>query len=372
MVTNISTAMKIVKANGNKMVTLVRGPSGAGKTHALTALFGGSYAEDPFEGRAIVVPCTFLVQEDPAGYPSANGDNVKLLVTPYFASVLECAAANPKKAVGLILDELPQASPDVQLALCSIIYDRTLCGSKLPENVMIVATGNRKQDSSGANSGFAHLTNRMLMLEIEHDFKGWMEWAMEQGNIRPDVLAFLKSKPSALYLSTDPASGNEKEIERDQYREASKHWRPFPSERAWTRVSELINRYEKSKLPDEVILTAVAGVVGEERAHDFMATRKIVHRLPERADLLEGRANWPDDSEPLLSWACAIREAQLTNQGELAKSVKAMKNTQSEICQMFIHSLEARLKGKGETLLSWDGVDDLLSDATRFGRSILI
>jgi len=369
MKVSLEDAAKIIKSNGTSMVSVLLGPSGCGKTAVLVDLAGGLPEEG---GRACVLPAPLMVIDEFNLFsPPLDGtDNVKALLSPRFTDLFEVAKLNPKKMVLCIIDELPQGSADVQLAMCSLMYDRVINGHMLPKNVAIVATGNRREHCAGAGAGFSHLTNRIQRLDIDHDPDSWCAWAMGNG-VRPDVLAFIKSKETALYLNTDPTSDTGPEIEAKQYRAAARDWVPFPSERAWTRASGLVDRYEKAGLSTDLIAKAVGGVIGEVRAQEYIATREIVSNIPSRPDLLEGRADWPTD--PLTSWACCIREAQMVTPGTFEKTIKAMKEAQPELVQCFVTCLQQKLKASSnpnDSILNMPGLDKLLGGETRYGRSM--
>lgn len=197
--------------------------------------------------------------------------------------------------------------------------------------------------------------------------------------MHPAIVAYIKSKPHALHLSVDPSGQDEDTIIRDQLKDA-RNFEPYPSPRSWTKLSHQLTMMESKGFSEDLILAMACALVGESRATDFMATRKVVTQLPDHNDLVMGRAEWPEDT--IQSWACSIRAAQLITPGTFKKFTAVIKGVEPEFVQLFLAALEARLKGQGKQLLEispskgedgklrfvWDGVKDLLED-TRFGDS---
>lgn len=91
---------------------------------------------------------------------------------------------------GIILfDELLQAPADVQKVLADVLdpEERTLAGWPIPDGWIVVGTGNRVQDKSGATRMLSHLLNRCAVFELQFDVARWAEWADDNG-VNPLVI----------------------------------------------------------------------------------------------------------------------------------------------------------------------------------------
>jgi len=182
----------------------------------------------------------------------------------------EFAAEYP--IVILFLDEMNSAAPAVQASAYQLVQDRAAGTYKLPDNVVIVAAGNRETDRGVTFRMPSPLANRFVHFQVKPDFDSWLDWALSE-NINPDVVAFLSTFKDKLY-EFDPTSAD----------------KSFPTPRSWEFVSQLITTdKDEASLSDSVIRDLVASAVGSGTATSFMAYMKIGKTLPHPADILSGK-----------------------------------------------------------------------------------
>ncbi len=167
----------------------------------------------------------------------------------------------------LFLDEMNSAAPSVQAAAYQLILNRRVGQYKLPDNVMIIAAGNRDADKGVTYRMPAPLANRFVHLELAVSFPDWFEWAVNN-NIHKDVVGYLQFSKKDLY-DFDPKSPS----------------RSFATPRTWTFVSELI----EDDIDNETTTDLVSGSVGEGLAIKFMAHRKVAASMPNPSDILSGK-----------------------------------------------------------------------------------
>src|SRR5210317_1934159 len=167
----------------------------------------------------------------------------------------------------LFLDEMNSAAPAVQAAAYQLILNRRVGTYKLPDNVMIVAAGNRDADKGVTYRMPAPLANRFVHLELAVSFDDWFEWAVNN-NIHKDVVGFLQFSKKDLY-DFDPKSPS----------------RSFATPRSWTFVSELL----EDDLDVETTTDLTSGTVGEGLAIKFVAHRKVAAQMPNPTDILSGK-----------------------------------------------------------------------------------
>jgi MoxR-like ATPase len=167
----------------------------------------------------------------------------------------------------LFLDEMNSAAPAVQAAAYQLILNRRVGQYKLPDNVMIVAAGNREADKGVTYRMPAPLANRFIHLEMAVSFDDWFQWAVDN-QIHKDVVGFLQFSKKDLY-DFDPKSPS----------------RSFATPRSWTFVSELL----EDGLDAETTTDLVSGAIGEGLAVKFMAHRKVAASMPNPTDILNGK-----------------------------------------------------------------------------------
>jgi hypothetical protein len=130
--------------------------------------------------------------------------------------------ASQHKNVILFMDEMNSAAPAVQAAAYQLVLNRRVGTYKLPDNVLIVAAGNREADKGVTYRMPAPLANRFIHLEMKVDFDDWFEWATAN-RIHKDVAGFLQFSKKDLY-DFDPKSNS----------------RSFATPRSWTFISDLL------------------------------------------------------------------------------------------------------------------------------------
>ena len=167
----------------------------------------------------------------------------------------------------LFLDEMNSAAPAVQAAAYQLILNRKVGQYILPDNVLIVAAGNRDADKGVTYRMPAPLANRFIHLELAVSFNDWFDWAVDK-KIHKDVVGFLQFSKKDLY-DFDPKSSS----------------RSFATPRSWTFVSELLD----DNLDESTTTDLVAGTVGEGLAVKFMAHRKVAASMPNPTDILTGK-----------------------------------------------------------------------------------
>ncbi len=169
--------------------------------------------------------------------------------------------------ITLFLDEMNSAAPSVQAAAYQLILNRRVGTYKLPDNVMIVAAGNREADKGVTYRMPAPLANRFIHLELTVSFDDWFQWAVDNKQ-HQDVVGYLTFAKKDLY-DFDPKSPS----------------RSFATPRSWSFVSELLD----DGVDEGTTTDLVAGAIGEGLAVKFMAHRKIASQMPNPSDILTGK-----------------------------------------------------------------------------------
>ena len=168
----------------------------------------------------------------------------------------------------LFCDEMNSAPPAVQAAGYQLVLNRRVGKYVLPDNVVIVAAGNRDSDKGVTYRMPMPLANRFVHLEMRADFTSWQNWAVNKG-IHKDVVGYLSFSKQDLYDFDHKSSS-----------------RAFATPRSWVFVSDMLN--DEDSDPD-TLFNLVAGSVGDGLAVKFMAHRKVASRMPEPSDILSGK-----------------------------------------------------------------------------------
>ena len=251
---------RISHAITKKRPVFIWGPPGIGKSDIVHQI------GDALDAHVIDVRLSLWEPTDIKGIPYYSAEDNKMSWAPP-VELPDAAMASQHKAIILFLDEMNSAAPAVQAAAYQLILNRRVGAYELPDNVYIVAAGNRETDKGVTYRMPAPLANRFVHLELAVSFDDWFNWAVDN-KIHKDVVGFLQFAKRDLY-DFDPKSPN----------------RSFATPRSWSFVSELL----EDNLDDETTTDLVSGCVGEGLAIKFVAHRKVAASMPNPSDILEGK-----------------------------------------------------------------------------------
>ena len=170
--------------------------------------------------------------------------------------------------VVLFLDEMNSAPPATQAAAYQLVLNRRVGTYELPDNVVVVAAGNRDTDRGVVYRMPAPLANRFIHLTLRPDFETWQNWAVKN-QVHPDVVGYVTANKVDLFNFDPKTSGQS-----------------FATPRSWSFVSELLREDE---LGETELTDLVAGTVGEGIALKFNAHRRVSASMPNPTHILEGK-----------------------------------------------------------------------------------
>jgi hypothetical protein len=259
-VTPNSAKASIKHALRKKRPIFLWGPPGIGKSDIVHQIGA------QLNAHVIDIRLSLWDPTDIKGIPYFNSnDNTMLWAPP--SELPSQELADKFENIVLFLDEMNSAAPSVQAAAYQLILNRRVGTYKLPDNVMIVAAGNREADKGVTYRMPAPLANRFIHLEMAVNFDDWFGWAVNNG-VHKDVVGYLTFSKKDLY-DFDPKSPS----------------RSFATPRSWSFVSELL----EDDIDVGTTTDLVAGAIGEGLAVKFMAHRKVAASMPNPSDILAGK-----------------------------------------------------------------------------------
>lgn len=260
-VTSVQARKAILTSFKAKRPVFLWGPPGIGKSEVVSEI------TDELGGLMIDLRMAQMEPTDIRGIPFFNKENGKMDWAPPI-DLPDEATASQFPIVVLFLDEMNSAAPAVQAAGYQLILNRRVGKYVLPDNVVIVAAGNRDSDKGVTYRMPMPLANRFIHVEMRPDFASWQTWAVGK-SVHKDVVGYLSFAKQDLY-DFDAKSSS----------------RAFATPRSWNFVSDLL---KDESIDNETLFTLVAGAVGEGLAAKFSAHRKFVDRMPQPSDILEGK-----------------------------------------------------------------------------------
>jgi len=259
-VSAVEARKSLLKAFQVKRPLFLWGPPGIGKSELVEGI------TQELGGLMIDLRLGQMEPTDIRGIPFYNKDkNVMEYAPPIDLPDNELASQYP--IVVLFLDELNSAPASVQSAAYQLILNRRVGKYVLPDNVVMVAAGNRESDKGVTYRMPTPLANRFIHQEMKVDFASWQDWAVNN-KIHKDVVGYLSFAKQDLY-DFDAKSSS----------------RAFATPRSWSFVSQLLD----DTIEDSTLTNLIAGTVGEGLAVKFMSHRKVASRMPNPADILSGK-----------------------------------------------------------------------------------
>ncbi len=258
-VTSVEARRALLRCFKRQRPVFLWGPPGIGKSELVAGI-----AED-LGGLMIDIRLSQMEPTDLRGIPFYNKDNGKMDWAPPI-ELPDAETASQYPIVVLFMDEMNSAPPATQAAAYQLILNRRVGKYVLPDNVVMVAAGNRDSDKGVTYRMPSPLANRFVHLEMRVDFDSWQTWAVNN-RIHKDVVGYLSFAKGDLF-DFDPRSAG----------------RSFATPRSWTFVSELLDEDNDAGPTD-----LVAGAVGEGMAVKFMAHRKVSGQMPDPIEVLNGK-----------------------------------------------------------------------------------
>lgn len=165
----------------------------------------------------------------------------------------------------LFLDELTNASREVQATLYQLLLDRAVGDHRLHDNVVIVAAGNRVSDRAAANAMGTALQSRVVTLEIEPKLEEWLDEVAFPNNYDSRLISFLLSNQGQ-FNTFNPQ--NREEL-------------TFSAPRTLSMLNDLLQSQELPlDMSHPLAMPIVAGTVGSDTAAKFNVHCNTVMKLP--------------------------------------------------------------------------------------------
>jgi midasin (ATPase involved in ribosome maturation) len=196
----------------------------------------------------------------------------------------DAETASKYPIVFLFLDEMNSAAPATQAAAYQLVLNRKVGTYELPDNVVVIAAGNRDTDRGVTYRMPSPLANRFIHLSLRSDFESWQTWAIAN-HIHPDVVGYLS------HHKVDLFSFDSKNVTH-----------AFATPRSWSFVSDLL----REDMSTNELTDLVSGTVGEGIALKFAAHRKVSADMPKAADILEGKVKELKRKEISACYALAV------------------------------------------------------------------
>lgn len=248
----------------------VFGPPGTGKSStadviadSITAFMRANDKNAP-EAICRKLDLSSMLPEDLLGLPFRDGDVTRYCPHGWLKALCQEGAYGV-----LVLDDLPAATPAMAVAARQLVLERRIHDHRLSDNVLLMVTGNRREDKSAASTLPAHFRNSVMLMEVGIDIDDWTMWYGQQEGLNPVVPAFLRFKQE--HLSRLPKDG------------AKDDRGAFATPRSWAMLGAEFDIAEETETTFEV----ARSLVGKGVATDFLGFVKIRNELVDPDKVLD-------------------------------------------------------------------------------------
>ena len=319
---------------------LLRGPSGIGKTERIKVLYPDliymKLTNNMFPEKVVgsvnlqtgqSIPPDFaktaIMQEATAEERKAIEENIQSIYD-IADTVYERSKESDKKVV-IMLDELLNVKPAVQALVYTLVLNRIVeigKGLKLPDNVVVVATGNQKKYSSVAEDLAEPLEKRFdHILDMEPKVGEWItEYAIPH-KLHPAVIGYMLSKYNNSGKSEDISDigyfYEEPEV-GEQHLDANGCKGRTNDPRGWTSISNSLYNFERNlgqgkyegKDVEDIIQRTIESKLRMEWASEFFDFYNLPTLTPEEVAKGIGKgytqADLPRDISERFSFMTAL------------------------------------------------------------------
>ncbi len=257
--------LKTINSNvptNQKQALLILGPVGVGKSQIPVQVAN----EDG--DHVVVINLVNYLPSEVTGWTTQVGNEMAQLKPRWFTE-LEAAASAGKNTV-LIFEEFCQCDQDVQSAAAQIILDRRVAGNDLPDNCLIVANGNRKEDKANVRKMPQQVVSRFCIVEVGVEHQATLDY-FQKTDVATEVVAFLNFSATSLH-NVGEQDGT-----------------PFPTPRSWEAVSNIV----KAKLAGHVQQPLIDGRIGRLEGTAFSGFLKMFDKLQSPAEILANPSGVP-------------------------------------------------------------------------------
>ncbi len=319
---------------------MLRGPSGIGKTERIKSLYPDliymKLTSNMFPEKVVGSVNLQTGQSIPPDYAKAAilqeaTEEERKMVEENLQNIYDIAdtvyerSKESNKKVVIMLDELLNVKPAVQSLVYTLVLNKMVeigKGLKLPDNVVVVATGNQKKYSSVAEDLAEALEKRFdHILDMEPKVGEWITEYAIPNKIHPAVIGYMLSKynnsgkseeiQDIRYFYEEPDVG-------EQHLDANGCKGRTNDPRGWTSISNTLYNFEKNleagryagKDVEDIIQRSIESKLRMEWASEFFDFYNLPTLTPE--EVAEGmgkgytQADLPRDISERFAYMTAL------------------------------------------------------------------
>lgn len=266
--------------------------------------------------------------------PANRGEHIEFLPNKMFKH---------DEPVVVFVDEIGKASRPVKNALLTLLLERRVGSTYLPEGSMVFGATNMATDGVG-DVFEAHGKNRVSFMRIRKPKAGfkadgsvdphsWAEWAMEH-DVNPMVLAWVRQFPHCLDQSYVDFTPDEKIDNPYVFNPRDMKQAAFVSGRSLYHASRILD--QRDRLSEAAVRAALVGTIGEQAALDMQAFISLADELPPLETVLAKPDTTPVPTNPAACVIQALNAVRRVDREHVSAWITYMRRMPAEIQFMFV------------------------------------
>jgi hypothetical protein len=341
---SISATAKLIRTIGATLTPIIFSEPGVGKT-SLLGMLEQDLGTDEWD--FIYVDCPVKDMMDIA----ASIPNHETRTLEYYVSSL-FKLGNGKKKV-IMLDEFAKAPKLLQVIFTRMMLERMIGDVALPEGSIVFGTSNNTTDGVG-DAMLAHAGNRICKISMSKPTaEQWCSWAGKQATpIARPIRAWVAMTPKVMKSYTDGDQNDNPYIFNPK-----NTGQQFASPRSLAKAHVIVSN--KDTLGEELMMTALAGTIGEAAARSMAAFISLEDKLMPMSEVLKNPSTCkvPDDVSVLLMMMMEAIDTldnheDLTSYMEFVNRIKAGELVQSIFFTMMMRN-KPKLGSRNKEIQAW-------------------
>lgn len=303
------------------LVPFLRGSPGVGKSSLVNAMAHRW-------GLAVIDHRLSTSQpEDLTGLPRFNANDRAEMVPFSDLFPLEGDELPAGKSGWIVfLDEFPSASREVMAASYKLVLDRMVGQKRLHKNVVLVLAGNKDTDRAIVNNMGTAMQSRIVTLDLEVSFEGWLEDVAIPQNYSAEVISYL-SQFNGKLMTFNPA-----------HKEKN-----FGCPRTWEFANKMVKTLKVMKAPvNGEYLPSFVGCLGESLGSEFTSYCAVMDKLPKIADIISNPNAAPVPMAASERWATVTVVSEHLSKDNLEALITYVKRLDKSFQILFLRMLNIR------------------------------
>ena len=242
-----------------------------------------------------------------------------------FLKIVDLAKQGKRSLI--VIDEITNSTINMTGSLMTLALEKRSGSLDLTVNGIspyIIVLGNRPEDNSNYNELPLAFLDRGVVFDVTPDANDWIEYAVSK-SLHPLVISYIKQFPQAI----------------------NEGWLPDLLKSGTPRGYEDLSKCEFANIPKDKESAIVSGIIGGERAVEYVAFRRVWTEMVDRNTIYNNpeTAPTPEKDRPDVLYTLSQSLAHFMTKENATATVKYMNRLDKEFAVMCLTDAVKRDKG---------------------------